>query len=61
MLRERIERTAWLHHGMTKEQRQDAIEQDVDRHGPLFALDAAKRLVDRVAQDVSKGLQETPP
>ena len=50
MLREMIERTAWVHHGMTKEQRQAAIEQDVDRHWPLVVRDAAKRLIDRVAQ-----------
>jgi hypothetical protein len=61
MLRERIERTTWFHHGMTEEQRQEAIEQDIDRHWPLFALDAAKRLVDRAAQDASKGLQEICP
>jgi hypothetical protein len=52
MLREKIERTAWFHHGMTEEQRRHAIEQDVDRHWPLLAVDAAKRLVDRVAQDL---------
>jgi len=52
MLREMIDRTAWFHHGMTEEQRQDAIKQDVDRHWPLLASDAAKRLVDRVAQNV---------
>jgi hypothetical protein len=51
MLREMIERTAWFHHGMTKEQRQAAIEQDVDRHWPLVVRDAAKRLIERVAQD----------
>jgi hypothetical protein len=61
MLRERIERTTWFHHGMTREQRQEAIEQDVDRHWPLFALDAAKHLVDRVAQDASKGVREISP
>jgi hypothetical protein len=44
-----IERTAWFHHGMTEEQRKDAIEQDVDRHWPLLASEAAKRLVDRTA------------
>ena len=48
MLRELIERTAWFHHGMTEDQRQAAIDQDVDRHWPLLASDAAKRLVDRV-------------
>jgi hypothetical protein len=51
MLREMIERTAWFHQGVTEEQRQTAIEQDVDRHWPLLAIDAAKRLVDRVVQD----------
>jgi hypothetical protein len=52
MLRDMIERTAWFHHGMTEEQRRHSIEQDVDRHWPLLASDAAKRLVARVAQDV---------
>jgi hypothetical protein len=54
MLREMIERTAWFHHGMTEKQRQAAIEEDVDRHWPLVARDAAKRLVDRMVQ--AKGL-----
>jgi hypothetical protein len=44
MLREIIERTAWFYHGMTEKQRQAAIKEDVDRHWPLLALDAAKRL-----------------
>ncbi len=48
MLRELVERTAWFHHEMTEDQRQAAIDQDVDRHWPLLASDAAKRLVDRV-------------
>jgi hypothetical protein len=52
MLRDMIEHTAWFHPRMTREERQDTIEQDVDRHWPLLAVDAAKRLVDRVAQDV---------
>jgi hypothetical protein len=52
MLREMIERTAWFHHRMSREQRQDTIEQDIDRHWPLFVSDAAQRLVDRVTQDV---------
>ncbi len=52
MVRDMIERTVWFHHRMTGEERQDAIEQDVDRHWPLLVIDAARRLVDRVAQDV---------
>ena len=55
MLREMIKRTAWFHHGMTTEQRQAAIEEDVDRHWPLVARDAAKRLIDRVMQDERQG------
>jgi hypothetical protein len=51
MVRELIERTAWFHHGMSEDQRQETIAQDVDRHWPLFAADAAKRLIDRVARD----------
>ncbi len=55
MLRDMIERTAWFHYEMTERQRREAIEQDVDRHWPLLVIDAAKRLVDRVAQDVHAG------
>jgi hypothetical protein len=55
ILREMIERTAWFHHGMTREQRQAAMEEDVDRHWPLVARDAAKRLVDRMVQAKGQG------
>ena len=51
MLRERIERTPWFQHGMTRKQRQAAIEREVDRTWHLFIFDAAQRLIDRVAQD----------
>ncbi len=51
MLRERIERTPWFQNGMTRKQRQAAIEREVDRTWHLFIFDAAQRLVDRVAQD----------
>ena len=51
MLRERIERTPWFQHGMTRKQRQTAIEREVDQTWHLFILDAAQRLVDRVGQD----------
>ncbi len=51
MLRERIERTPWFQNGMTKKQRQAAIEREVDRTWHLFICDAAQRLIDRVAQD----------
>ncbi len=50
MLRERIERTPWFHNGMTRKQRQAAIEREVDRTWHLFIFDAAQRLADRVAQ-----------
>jgi hypothetical protein len=50
MLRERIERTPWFQHGMTRRQRQAAIEREVDRTWHLFIFDAAQRLVDRAAQ-----------
>ena len=50
MLRERIERTPWLQHGMTRKQRQAAIEREVDRTWHLFIFDAAQRLIDRAAQ-----------
>ena len=51
MLRERIERTPWFQHGMTRKQRQTAIEREVDQTWHLFIFDAAQRLVDRAAQD----------
>jgi hypothetical protein len=51
MLRERIERTPWFQHGMTRKQRQAAIKREVDRTWHLFVHDAAQRLIDRVAQD----------
>ena len=50
MLRERIERTPWFQHEMTRKQRQVAIEREVDRTWHLFIFDAAQRLIDRVAQ-----------
>jgi hypothetical protein len=50
MLRERIERTPWFQNGMTRKQRQAAIEREVDRTWHLFIFDAAQRLADRVAQ-----------
>jgi hypothetical protein len=50
MLRERIERTPWFQNGMTKKQRQVAIEREVDRIWHLFISDAAQRLADRAAQ-----------
>ena len=51
MLRERIERTPWFQHGMTRKQRQAAIEREVDRTWRLFLFDAAQRLVDRASQE----------
>jgi hypothetical protein len=51
MLRERIERTPWFQHGMTRKQRQAAIEREVDRTWHLFLFDAAQRLVDRASQE----------
>jgi hypothetical protein len=50
MLRERIERTPWFQHGMTRKQRQAAIDREVDRIWHLFISDAAQRLVDRATQ-----------
>ncbi len=50
MLRERIERTPWFQHGMTRKQRQAAIDREVDRIWHLFISDAAQRLVDRTTQ-----------
>ena len=51
MLREKIEQTPWFQKGMTRAQRQNTIEREVDRLWHLFVHDAAQRLVDRVAQD----------
>ena len=51
MLRERIERTPWFYYGMTRKQRQAAIEREVDRTWHLLIFDAVQRLVDRLAQD----------
>ncbi len=50
MLRERIERTPWFQNGMTRKQRQVAIEREVDRTWHLFIFDAAQRLIDRATQ-----------
>ena len=50
MLRERIERTPWFQHRITKKQRQAAIEREVDRICHLFIFDAAQRLINRAAQ-----------
>ena len=51
MLRATIERTPWFRKGMTRAQRQNTIEREVNRLWHLFVHDAAQRLVDRVAQD----------
>ncbi len=51
MLRERIERTPWFQNGMTRKQRQAAIEREVDRTWHLFIFDAVQRLIDRSVQD----------
>ena len=50
MLRARIEQTPWFQHGMTRKQRQAAIDREVDRTWHLFIFDAAQRLIDRAAQ-----------
>ncbi len=50
MLRERIERTPWFQNGMTRKQRQVAIEREVDRTWHLFIFDAVQRLIDRATQ-----------
>ncbi len=50
MLRERIERTPWFQHRITRKQRQAAIEREVDRICHLFIFDAAQRLINRAAQ-----------
>ncbi len=50
MFRERIERTPWFQNGMTRKQRQVAIEREVDRTWHLFIFDAVQRLIDRATQ-----------
>jgi nucleotidyltransferase/DNA polymerase involved in DNA repair len=49
LLREKIERTPWFRSGMTRAQRQNTIEREVDRLWHLFVHDAAQRLIDRAA------------
>jgi hypothetical protein len=44
-LRERIEATPWFRIKMTQEQRQAAIEREVDAYWHLFIADAAERLL----------------
>jgi tRNA(Ser,Leu) C12 N-acetylase TAN1 len=51
LLRERIERTPWFKVRMTREQRQAAIEQEVDRNWHLMVLEAAERLAGRGSQE----------
>jgi hypothetical protein len=45
LLRERIEATPWFRIKMTQEQRQAAIERDVDAYWHLFIADAAEWLL----------------
>jgi hypothetical protein len=45
LLRERIEATPWFRIKMTQEQRQAAIEREVDAYWHLFVADAAERLL----------------
>ncbi len=49
ILREQITRSAWSRR-MSRAERQAAIEKDVDRWWSLKAEEAAKRLVERVAE-----------
>jgi hypothetical protein len=44
MLRERLERTSWFRDGLTAEQRQAAVEQEVEARWHLFIHDAIERL-----------------
>ncbi len=50
MLRERIEQTPWFQHGMTRKQRQAAIDREIDRTWHLFIFEAAQRLIDRAVK-----------
>ena len=45
LLRERIEATPWFRIKMTQEQRQTAIEREVDAYWHLFVADATQRLL----------------
>ncbi len=47
LLRERIERTPWFQHGTTPEQRQAAIDHELDRWWHLMIDEAVRRLVER--------------
>jgi hypothetical protein len=51
LLQELIERTPWFKICMTREQRREAIEQEVDRNWHLMLPEAAKRLVERAARE----------
>jgi hypothetical protein len=45
LLRQRIEVTPWFRIKMTQEQRQAAIEREVEAYWHLFVADAAERLL----------------
>ncbi|MBL0408504.1 hypothetical protein JKG68_32085 [Microvirga aerilata] len=45
LLRERIEATPWFRIRMSQEQRQAAIEREVDTYWHLFVADATERLL----------------
>jgi hypothetical protein len=45
LLRERIEATPWFQIKMTKGQRREAIEREVDAYWHLFIADAAEQLL----------------
>ena len=46
LLRERIEATPWFQIKMTKGQRREAIEREVDAYWHLFIVDATERLLE---------------
>jgi hypothetical protein len=54
LLRETIERSAW-YPSLSKDERRKLIEQDVERHWYIMAPEAARHLVDRLADAARQG------
>ncbi len=50
LLRETVQRRPW-HQGLSPEERDRRIEEDVERYWPTLVEDAARRLVDRLHPD----------
>ncbi len=50
LLREKIRRMLW-HQGLSPDERDRRLEEDVDRYWPTLVEEAARRLVDRFHPD----------